>query len=115
MWLASVVRIEMSIAGIGNPTPIQGAVLFLAGCVVTGRSRNLNPTKEQVEASQERGFEMLVRITNRDFGRDAQAWIEFLSSTDEDFGFTHPYGFRSTKRILEELGYTISIDIPEDC
>jgi hypothetical protein len=94
----------MTIRGIGKPVPSQRFLLRLAGVVVEGRGRVLEPSQAQVRRSQEEGYKHLKRLTGQDFGLDVQRWFAYLA-TCRDHGITHPYGYGATRRILKELGY----------
>ncbi len=97
----------MTIIGVGKPTPSQLFLLQLAGIVIQGRSRVLEPTALQVQNSQRQGLQRLRELTGVDYGDDIQAWYDFLAQGD--FGIHHSYGLSSMLRLLKQQGYDLVI------
>ena len=95
----------MTIPGLGKLTPVQIRMIELSGRLIMDfypdlDERSFSDTERLW--SMNRARTMLTRITNLDFGFNLAEWHNHLLSTGENFGYTHPYGFDQTKRIIEQ-------------
>lgn len=97
----------MTIIGVGKPVPSQLYLMQLGGLVIDGRRRVENPTKAQVESSQQDGLEMLKRLTGQYFGNDILQWFSYLAQNSEKYGITHPYGYANMRKFLKSVGYNL--------
>jgi hypothetical protein len=93
----------MTVQGFGRITPIQRDMLRLIGYRIT-RESTLDLSDTERMENMKRGREHLKKETNEDFGYDLAAWHEFLL-TDEEYGYTHPYGFSGVKEAVEAALY----------
>jgi hypothetical protein len=97
----------MTIPGFGRLTPIQMDMLELAGINLDCRRYGFDPFNPGAEAVPDedrieimkRGRASLAEQTGEDFGFDLEAWQTFLVA-HPDFGCTHPYGSRVTKKFV---------------
>lgn len=94
----------MTIIGVGKPVPSQLYLMQLAGFVVRGREKVLNPSESQTRQSREQERQALRRLTGEDFGYDVEKWCRFLIVGD--YGLTHSYGYRAMRRFLRETGFS---------
>ncbi len=95
----------MTIPGLGKLTPIQFDMILLSGCLI----REFYPDGDKQSFSEtERLWSMkrartgLARLTGEDFGYDLSQWNDYLLMADDDHGYTHPYGWSQTKKIVEQ-------------
>jgi hypothetical protein len=99
---------QMTVPGFGRLTPVQGYMLQLAGINLDRHRYGFDPFKPGAEEISDldrieimkRGRTALVKYTHQDFGFDLEAWQSFLMA-NPDFGFTHPYGYRVTKKHIQ--------------
>ena len=95
----------MTIPGLGKLTPVQMMMVELSGRLIREYYPDAN---QKVFSDTERLWSMkrartnLTRMTNLDFGFDLEQWHLHLLSTGEDHGYTHPYGWGQTKKIIEQ-------------
>lgn len=94
----------MTIIGVGKPVPSQLYLMQLAGLVVRGREKVLDPSESQTRQSRERGYQALRRLTGEDFGYNVEKWYRFLIVGD--YGLTHPYGYGAMRQFLRETGFS---------
>ncbi len=98
----------MTIPGFGRVTPIQGAMLQLAGYNLDPLKYGFDPARPGSEpipdddrkAIMEAGLLTLRATTGQDFGYDLTVWHSYLKSHPE-FGYTHPYAYRNTRELIQ--------------
>ena len=93
----------MTIRGVGKSVPSQLYLMQLAGLVVEGFGRVIDPTEEQIQASKRDGHRQLCSMTDQDFGEDVEKWYEYLIIND--YGLTHPYGYGALRSFLKRQGF----------
>jgi len=93
----------MTIYGLGKLTPIQLEMIALSGVLI----REFYPDADGKSFSDtERIWSMkrarydLARLTGEDFGYDLSEWHTYLTTNADDYGYTHPYGWTQTERIV---------------
>ena len=93
----------MTIPHWGRITPSQGYILMLAGHVISG----LQPEFGAVEPDERRldamraGYAGLCRLTGRDHGYDLAKWHQALMAGNDEFGYRHPYAWRTVRKAIE--------------
>ena len=98
----------MTIPGFGRVTPIQAAMLELAGYNLDPLKYGFDPARlavkeipdEEREAIIRQGLSLLQETIGQDFGFDLSAWHECLKTRPE-LEYRHPYGYQSTRRFIE--------------
>ena len=90
----------MTVPRFGRITPVQGNMLYLIGYRLSRGEATLDISDAERLENMKRGLEYLKKETGEDFGYDLAAWHEFLL-TDEEYGYTHPYGFSGVKEAVE--------------
>lgn len=90
----------MTIPQFGRVTPAQIYMLRLIGFTVSRLEATLDVSDAERMNNMRQAREKLQKMTGRDFGYDLQAWHTLLCS-NEDYGYTHPYGFDGVKQAIE--------------
>jgi hypothetical protein len=91
----------MTIPAFGRCTPVQIAMLELAGYDLGVPKRTFVHDVEERLAGMREGRGSLVLLTGQDYGFDLRNWRGYLLTSGEDLGYTHPYAFRSVDRAVE--------------
>lgn len=91
----------MTIRSFGRVTPIQCDLLGLAGYAWDQNECDLLPaTGDARVAAMREALQTLRETTGADWGYDLRAWREFLIAHGEEFGYTHPYAYRTVDRAV---------------
>jgi len=106
-------HVTVTIPGLGKLTGIQLRMIELSGCLI----REFHPYGDRAFVSENSRLNAmrlarigLRRKTGQDFGYDLRKWHEFLSSSEDDYGYRHPYGWSQTSRIVTDR--LIDPDLP---
>ena len=94
----------MTIPNWGRITPSQGFMLMLAGHVLRRHfvePVTVEPDDERLE-SMKQGRDRLCSLTGQDFGYDLARWHELLIGNDEEWGYRHPYAWKTVRRAIEK-------------
>ncbi len=83
--------------------PSQVFLMQLAGLVIKGRAKVINPSEQEIAQSKEEGYRVLCLMTHQDFGYDVEKWYEYLIIGD--YGLTHPYCYATLRRFLKNAGF----------
>ena len=83
----------MTIRNFGRVVPIQIYLLQLVGYEWKGRSLDPATGGNARKRAMRDGLRSLQKSTGTDFGYNPAAWREYLISTGEEAGYTHPYAF----------------------
>jgi hypothetical protein len=93
----------MTIPNWGRVTPSQMFMLMLAGHVLRRYlvpPDIVEPDGDRIEAMKE-GRELLRGLTGEDFGDDLPRWHAFLISGKDEWGYRHPYAWRTVRPAIE--------------
>ena len=93
----------MTVPAFGRCTPVQIALLELAGYDLRRRGPTLVPDERGRITQMMNSRRELVRTTGQDFGYDLKAWREFLLAGGKEHGYTHPYAFRSVEKAVQKV------------
>ena len=92
----------MTLRSFGRAVPIHMDMLRLLGYVFANRNMTRATTDDgKIEAMRD-GRQRLVHATGQDFGFDVSAWRDFLIERGEDFGYTHPYAYKTVDRAVRK-------------
>src|SRR5687768_465952 len=94
----------MTLRSFGNVVPIQIGMLELVG--FESAERDMKPAKgfNARKRAMRKGLHSLQQTTGVDFGYDAAAWRDFLIEFGDEFGYTHPYAYKTVdKAVLAAL------------
>jgi hypothetical protein len=87
-------------------------MLRLLGFEFANRNMTRATTDDGKLDAMRDGRQRLTRATGQDFGFDVAAWRDFLIERGEDFGYTHPYAYRTVDRAVRKWmadGATIAL------
>ncbi|MFK7777174.1 MAG: hypothetical protein QM501_03480 [Gimesia sp.] len=93
----------MTIPGLGKLTPIQIDMVSLSGCL----TREFYPDADKRTFSEterlwlmKRARFALTKLTGEDYGYDLSQWHAYLTTANDDHGYTHSYGCSQTEKII---------------
>lgn len=96
-------ELHMTIPAFGRCTPVQVAMLFLAGYDLEEFDPSFIHDEELRLETMRRGRRQLVQITGWDYGFDLDRWRKSLMKPEQDHGYTHPYAFKGVDKAIQSV------------